>query len=112
MQGNVSATQKSIQRLGFLDLNWMLAMLEVFPELLHLAEEAVMIRVTVFRRVIAELLKQLFLACRQIARRFDEQLHEKVATLATALYKRGLRSQVIQGVHPVKAKGVKTPDRE
>ncbi|MAU94500.1 MAG: ribonuclease activity regulator RraA [Fulvimarina sp.] len=28
-----------------------------------------------------------------------------VATLATALYKRGLRSQVIQGVHPVKAKG-------
>ena len=29
-----------------------------------------------------------------------------VATLATALYKRGLRNQVIQGVHPVKAKGV------
>lgn len=28
-----------------------------------------------------------------------------VATLATALYKRGLRGQVIQGVHPVKAKG-------
>ncbi|MDY8108146.1 ribonuclease activity regulator RraA [Fulvimarina sp. 2208YS6-2-32] len=28
-----------------------------------------------------------------------------VATLATALYKRGLRSQVIQGVHPVRAKG-------
>ncbi|SEF73491.1 Regulator of RNase E activity RraA [Thalassococcus halodurans] len=29
-----------------------------------------------------------------------------VATLATALYKRGLRNQVIQGVHPVKGKGV------
>ncbi|SLN12835.1 4-hydroxy-4-methyl-2-oxoglutarate aldolase [Roseivivax jejudonensis] len=29
-----------------------------------------------------------------------------VATLATALYKRGLRSQVIQGVHPVGRKGV------
>lgn len=28
-----------------------------------------------------------------------------VATLATALYKRGLRHQVIQGVHPVGAKG-------
>ncbi|MCI4666463.1 MAG: ribonuclease activity regulator RraA [Neomegalonema sp.] len=28
-----------------------------------------------------------------------------VATLATALYKRGLRSQVIQGVHPVAPKG-------
>ena len=28
-----------------------------------------------------------------------------VATLATALYRRGLRSQVIQGVHPVRAKG-------
>ena len=28
-----------------------------------------------------------------------------VATLATALYKRGLRNQVIQGVHPVKPKG-------
>ena len=32
-----------------------------------------------------------------------------VATLATALYKRGLRSQVIQGVHPVKAKGRNRP---
>ncbi|MDF0601970.1 ribonuclease activity regulator RraA [Psychromarinibacter sp. C21-152] len=29
-----------------------------------------------------------------------------VATLCTALYKRGLRNQVIQDVHPVKAKGV------
>ena len=28
------------------------------------------------------------------------------ATLATALYKRGLRNQVIQGVHPVRARGV------
>jgi regulator of RNase E activity RraA len=28
-----------------------------------------------------------------------------VATLATALYKRGIRSQVIQGVHPVARKG-------
>jgi len=28
-----------------------------------------------------------------------------VATLATALYKRGLRNQVIQGVHPIAAKG-------
>jgi regulator of RNase E activity RraA len=28
-----------------------------------------------------------------------------VATLATALFKRGLRNQVIQGVHPVKMKG-------
>ncbi|MGB0904398.1 MAG: ribonuclease activity regulator RraA, partial [Mangrovicoccus sp.] len=28
-----------------------------------------------------------------------------VATLATALYKRGLRNQVIQGVHPVGWKG-------
>ena len=28
-----------------------------------------------------------------------------VATLATALFKRGLRNQVIQGVHPVAAKG-------
>ncbi|WP_421953264.1 ribonuclease activity regulator RraA [Pelagibacterium sp.] len=41
----------------------------------------------------------------------DTALREKlmtvsVATLATALYKRGLRNQVIQGVHPVKAKGV------
>jgi len=41
----------------------------------------------------------------------NEALREKlrtvsVATLATALFKRGLRNQVIQGVHPVKAKGV------
>lgn len=40
----------------------------------------------------------------------NENLKEKlmgvsVATLATALYKRGLRSQVIQGVHPVAPKG-------
>ncbi|WIJ26436.1 ribonuclease activity regulator RraA [Devosia sp. RR2S18] len=40
----------------------------------------------------------------------DETLRDKlmtisVATLATALYKRGLRNQVIQGVHPVKRKG-------
>ncbi|HTN62695.1 MAG TPA: ribonuclease activity regulator RraA [Devosia sp.] len=39
-----------------------------------------------------------------------EALHDKlmavsVATLATALFKRGLRNQVIQGVQPVKAKG-------
>jgi regulator of RNase E activity RraA len=41
----------------------------------------------------------------------DTHLHDKlktvsVATLATALFKRGLRNQVIQGVHPVRAKGV------
>lgn len=41
----------------------------------------------------------------------DKTLREKlmtvsVATLATALFKRGLRNQVIQGVHPIKAKGV------
>ena len=40
----------------------------------------------------------------------DEKLRQQlmgvsVATLATALYKRGLRSQVIQGVHPIKHKG-------
>lgn len=40
----------------------------------------------------------------------DETIREKlmavsVATLATALFKRGLRNQVIQGVHPVAAKG-------
>ncbi|MER0236760.1 ribonuclease activity regulator RraA [Fulvimarina sp. MAC8] len=35
----------------------------------------------------------------------DKLMGVSVATLATALYKRGLRSQVIQGVHPVKAKG-------
>ncbi|MGI3169023.1 ribonuclease activity regulator RraA [Pseudooceanicola sp. C21-150M6] len=29
-----------------------------------------------------------------------------VATLATALFKRGLRNQVIQGVHPIRGKGV------
>lgn len=32
--------------------------------------------------------------------------HVSVATLATALYKRGLRNQVIQDVRPVSAKGV------
>lgn len=31
--------------------------------------------------------------------------HVSVATLATALFKRGLRNQVIQDVHPVKPKG-------
>lgn len=36
----------------------------------------------------------------------DKLMAVSVATLATALYKRGLRSQVIQGVQPVKAKGV------
>jgi regulator of RNase E activity RraA len=41
----------------------------------------------------------------------NEALREKlklvsVATLATALFKRGLRNQVIQGVHPIRAKGV------
>jgi len=40
----------------------------------------------------------------------DQTLREKlmsvsVATLATALFKRGLRNQVIQGVHPVGGKG-------
>ncbi|MGV8953753.1 MAG: ribonuclease activity regulator RraA [Cypionkella sp.] len=40
----------------------------------------------------------------------DDNLREKfatisVATLATALFKRGLRNQVIQGVHPVQRKG-------
>ncbi|RWL17453.1 MAG: ribonuclease activity regulator RraA [Mesorhizobium sp.] len=40
----------------------------------------------------------------------DEKLREKfmgvsVATLATALFKHGLRNQVIQGVHPLKRKG-------
>ncbi|QDZ11270.1 ribonuclease activity regulator RraA [Devosia ginsengisoli] len=40
----------------------------------------------------------------------NEILREKlagvsVATLATALFKRGLRNQVIQGVHPITAKG-------
>ncbi len=36
----------------------------------------------------------------------DKLLSVSVATLATALFRRGLRNQVIQGVHPVKAKGV------
>jgi regulator of RNase E activity RraA len=36
----------------------------------------------------------------------DKLRSVSVATLATALFKRGLRNQVIQGVHPVKAKGV------
>lgn len=36
----------------------------------------------------------------------DTLMSVSVATLATALFKRGLRNQVIQGVHPVKAKGV------
>lgn len=35
----------------------------------------------------------------------DKLMGVSVATLATALYKRGLRSQVIQGVHPVAPKG-------
>lgn len=40
----------------------------------------------------------------------DKTLHDQlmtvsVATVATVLYKRGLRHQVIQGVHPVTAKG-------
>jgi regulator of RNase E activity RraA len=51
----------------------------------------------------------------RIAKRLEEdamnfETREKlagvsVATLATALYKRGLRNQVIQGVHPVAPKG-------
>lgn len=36
----------------------------------------------------------------------DKFMAVSVATLATALFKRGLRSQVIQGVHPIKGKGV------
>lgn len=35
----------------------------------------------------------------------DKLMAVSVATLATALFKRGLRNQVIQGVHPVRAKG-------
>jgi regulator of RNase E activity RraA len=35
----------------------------------------------------------------------DKLMGVSVATLATALFKRGLRSQVIQGVHPVGRKG-------
>lgn len=36
----------------------------------------------------------------------DKLMTVSVATLATALFKRGLRNQVIQGVHPVRAKGI------
>lgn len=36
----------------------------------------------------------------------DKLMGVSVATLATALYKRGLRNQVIQGVHPIRGKGV------
>jgi regulator of RNase E activity RraA len=36
----------------------------------------------------------------------DKLMTVSVATLATTLFKRGLRNQVIQGVNPVKAKGV------
>lgn len=35
----------------------------------------------------------------------DKLMTVSVATLATALFKRGLRNQVIQGVHPVRARG-------
>ena len=35
----------------------------------------------------------------------DKLMGVSVATLATALFKRGLRNQVIQGVHPVAPKG-------
>jgi regulator of RNase E activity RraA len=35
----------------------------------------------------------------------DKLMAVSVATLATALFKRGLRNQVIQDVHPVRAKG-------
>ena len=35
----------------------------------------------------------------------DKFMGVSVATLATALFRRGLRNQVIQGVHPVKPKG-------
>jgi regulator of RNase E activity RraA len=35
----------------------------------------------------------------------DKLMQVSVATLATALFKRGLRNQVIQDVHPVKPKG-------
>ena len=35
----------------------------------------------------------------------DKLMGVSVATLCTALFKRGLRNQVIQGVHPVAAKG-------
>jgi len=35
----------------------------------------------------------------------EKFMHISVATIATALYKRGLRHQVIQGVHPVGWKG-------
>lgn len=36
----------------------------------------------------------------------DKLMHVSVATLATALYKRGLRNQVVQGVRPLQGKGV------
>ena len=44
-----------------------------------------------------------------------QETHEKlmqvsVATLATALYKRGLRNQVIQVVNPVPTANTKPPD--
>ena len=35
----------------------------------------------------------------------DKLMNVSVATLATALFKRGLRNQVIQDVHPVGRKG-------
>lgn len=35
----------------------------------------------------------------------EKLMNVSVATLATALYKRGLRNQVIQGVHPIARKG-------
>lgn len=37
----------------------------------------------------------------------DKLMTVSVATLATALYKRGLRNQVMQGVHPLRPKGVR-----
>ncbi len=40
-----------------------------------------------------------------IPKTLEKLAHVSVATLATALFKRGLRNQVIQGVHPVRAKG-------
>ena len=39
------------------------------------------------------------------AESYEKLKQVSVATLATALYKRGLRNQVIQGVHPVAKKG-------
>ena len=35
----------------------------------------------------------------------DKLISASVATLATALFKRNLRNQIIQGVHPVSLKG-------